>query len=224
MLTDREFHWLKRRVFCTYCAKILVDPHPLTCLHPVCAGCGSKLRTLSGAAGVAYQCTVCDRFYDKIKPNFIIARLVSAYVFLTEQRVVDRCAQCRVNAATHRCVDCRADYCATCREMHDACDFLVGHCTIALALIVQCSSTDVSSCDTSRTRRLSRTCSLISVPSTPMGSGHRFNMMRFAQHQAHTIDTDSSPPTQSVILMSDDFGGKTIAPLAKQEYPNITQR
>ena len=78
MLTDREFHWLKRRVFCTYCAKILVDPHTLTCLHSVCAGCVSKIRTLSGAAGVAYQCTVCDRFYDKIKPNFIIARLVSA--------------------------------------------------------------------------------------------------------------------------------------------------
>ena len=86
MLTDREFHWLKRRVFCTYCAKILVDPHTLTCLHSVCAGCVSKIRTLSGAAGVAYQCTVCDRFYDKIKPNFIIARLVSAF---QEGRSVD---------------------------------------------------------------------------------------------------------------------------------------
>ena len=77
-----------------------------------------------------YICQVCRNFskHEDIKVDaFLLKEMLEVYDMVIGNSGNKMCSKCKVEKATYRCLNCKDDMCATCKEFHDRFELMKVH-------------------------------------------------------------------------------------------------
>ena len=103
---------------CPICMETLNQPKVFHCLHVFCTSCVGDLKPKTIASEQCYECPTCRQStpVHKLRHMHFIHDLLEIMALAKQGQKM--CDKCKDHAATHRCLDCKENFCEVCRAQH----------------------------------------------------------------------------------------------------------
>ena len=105
-------------VECPICLETLTEPRMFTCFHFYCQKCVNGMKEIKQNCKVGYTCPLCRQFTakDQLHALPIMNQLMEA---IAQSSADKKCGTCSGDNPTCRCLDCKDNFCDTCRADHN---------------------------------------------------------------------------------------------------------
>ena len=122
-ITEKKETHLK----CPSCLVLLTDPMAFPCLHLFCRRCVDDIKPTEGVSPVTIECPVCNQRMpkDSVQSMDCVKELLKVSQANGEELL--HCKKCKEKTPTWRCLDCKANFCYSCRDTHNEFDFMKHH-------------------------------------------------------------------------------------------------
>ena len=114
-------------VECPICLETLTEPRMFGCFHFYCQKCVNDMKEIRQSKAVGYECPLCRKFTAEghLQSLPIMGQILEAIDSSAQNK--PKCSKCKIKDSACRCLDCKENFCKSCRDAHDEFSVLRHH-------------------------------------------------------------------------------------------------